>query len=664
MRKIAYILLLSVVYGLSGQVSKKEFKNASKYANASYLDGYYDEAYKNYSIMEEVLPEDPIIKFRLGVCERELFKFEESINSFDKSVELGYPGEDIYYQKGKTYQYAHDFDKAIEQYRVYIDSLKQDVEYYNYEEEKTKAQGHIDQCNLGVKLKENEYVIEISHLGDNVNSPYPDYAPLISRKEDVLIFTSRKPLSDKDKPDVTGHYHEHIYISKKVNGEWEKAGQIEEFKDYKNIASVALSPDGTHLILFAKNKILGHGLFMSELIGEGDSAKWSEPVNLGDEINKGSFEPSATISEDNQTIIFSSDREGGFGGMDLYQATKDSSGLWTNVKNLGDVVNTDKDEDSPFLQGEVLYFSSKGHETIGGYDLFTSVNLFDEWLEPINFGFPINSARDEIHFAWSMQGRRGYFSSTRTDTKGETDIYVIVRPTENPEQIYVKGTLTDEETNEPLANIHMMLKDSSGNVVDEYNTDSLGKYKLVANMGQTYNVEVESGQVESTNFAVVVPEQQAYFEVTNNVQAKSKPAPVVTDSSQYVASNDSDNAVENEATMAAANVMSFEMFEVYFGYNKTQIDSAHHGNLDDVVNYVNDNNVLVVLTGHTDKVGGYIFNDRLSLRRAKKVSVYLQSKGIAAENIRVVGVGKRKIKYDSDAKNRRVEVNLDAPNEQ
>ncbi len=648
MRNLTFIIILLSFSDLLTQVSNKEFKEASKNANASYFEGFYKEAYQNYIIMEQAYPDDAIIKFRLGVCERELFMFEQSIESFQQSITLGYEGEDIYYQMGKTMQYAHDFGKAAVDYQKYLDLLKEDAEYYNYQEEKSKTLDHLEECKVGVALKENAFVIEMAHLDANINSEYPDYAPLISKKEDVLIFTSRKPADEKAKRDLTGHYHEHIYIARRKGEGWSKAEQIEEFKHFKNIASVALSPDGTHLILFANNKVLGNGLFISMLEGKGDTARWSNPLNLGEDINKASYEPSATISEDNKTIIFSSDRDGGYGGMDLYKATQDSTGDWSIIENLGDVVNTKKDEDSPFLQDDVLFFSSKGHVGIGGYDLFSSVYLFDEWLEPINFGYPINSARDDFHFSWSEQGHRAYFSSVRSDTRGESDIYVIVRPTEDPDMIYVKGTLTGELSDEPIAGAQLSLVDSIGNVVNEYSTDSLGNYKLMAKMGKTYKLNVKSDQIEDTSFKVDVPAQSTYFEVTNNMQVRQV---------EPVASADVPDSISQTQNGVLSDV-DLKGFEVYFEYNEITFETSDGDNLIDIINYVNQNDVLLVLTGHTDKVGSHAYNDVLSKKRAKQVANYLISNGLNKVKLQVEGLGKRKLKYNSDDKNRRVEFDL------
>ncbi len=652
MRNLTFILILLSFGELFTQVSNKEFKDASKNANASYFEGFYKQAYPNYLIMEQAYPEDAIIKFRLGVCERELFMFEQSIKSFEKSIALGYQGEDVYYQKGKTMQYAHDFEQAASDYEMYLSLLKEDADYYDYAEEKAKALAHLEECKVGKALKENAYVIELNHLDSHINSEYPDYAPLISKKEDVLIFTSRKPADEKSRRDMTGHYHEHIYISRREGDSWGDATQIEEFKHFKNIASVALSPDGTHLILFANNKILGHGLFMSNLQGVGDTAKWSKPVNLGEHINRASYEPSATISEDNKTIIFSSDRAGGYGGLDLYKATQDSTGDWSIIQNLGDVVNTSKDEDSPFLQDDVLFFSSKGHVGMGGYDLFSSVYLFDEWLEPINFGYPINSARDDFHFSWSEQGRRAYFSSVRSDTRGESDIYVIVRPADDPDMIYVKGTVTDEISDEPIAGAQVSLVDSLGNVINEYETDSLGNYKLMAKMGETYKLNVVADQVDKTSFDVAIPEQSAYFEVTNNMQVKQF--------AQVDSVNVSDSVSQNENDILAE--VNFKGLEIYFGFNKTTFEASNSDQLSSIIDYVNQNDIMLVLTGHTDKVGSHAYNDVLSKKRASRVANYLISNGLSQAKLLVKGFGKRKLKYNSDDKNRRVEFDLNLEN--
>src|SRR5690606_24474694 len=192
-------------------------------------------------------------------------------------------------------------------------------------------------------------------------------------------------------------------------------------------SNLAISADVSTLFLFNDE---GNGdIYFSDLI----DGKWSVPQPLPGIINSSFQEKSITISSDEKTLYFSSDRPGGYGGLDIYKATLDSKGDWSNVKNLGPIINTEFDDDGPFIDydGVTFYFSSKGHKGMGGHDIFKSVfnPQSNEWSEPQNLGYPINTPDDDIYFVASPKDdKRAYYSSVREDGMGYTDIYMITVP--------------------------------------------------------------------------------------------------------------------------------------------------------------------------------------------------------------------------------------------
>ena len=268
----------------------------------------------------------------------------------------------------------------------------------------------------------------IKNIGDKINSAYADYVPLIMADESILYFTSRREGSTGNLKDVYGNYYEDVYMSRKLeDGTWEQAKNIgKPINTSTHDACVALSFDGNSMIVYrtAPDFITGD-LYITKTDYEG----WAEPRKLGKEINTPFIETSACFSNDTSVIYFSSNKPGGYGGKDIYRIKKLPNGTWSLPQNVGPTVNTDKDEDAPFLHpdGITLYFSSKGHNTMGEYDVFKSVLNIEnnQFTGTENLGFPINSVNNDIFFVMNATGTRGYYSSVKKETFGGSDIYTI-----------------------------------------------------------------------------------------------------------------------------------------------------------------------------------------------------------------------------------------------
>lgn len=669
----SYLVLLLVAWSFSSfsQSDKRKLRVASEEANGAYEEKDYETALTNYLVVDSLTPDDAILSYRIGVCQRELYLFEDAIASFNKSIQLGYTYNDINLMKAKTHHLAHDFELAEQEYIKYKDSL--DVNSDSYKDTNEEVEKYINQCHVGNSLKANPFEIELLHLDTNINSPYAEYAPLISSDECLLFYTSRKPSGD-DKPDLNGLYHEHIYQSTQIKEKWSHSKKLQGINKTKNDACVGLSPDGTQMILYRNNHLVGEAgdLYLSKQVTEDDSTFWSTPKSLGSHINSTHWEPSASITADHNTIYFVSNRPGGFGGTDIYVSHKNENGNWGKAENLGSTVNTKYDEDSPFINNDVLYFSSKGHEGMGGFDLFMSVNLLGEWLEPMNFGYPINSAKDDFHFVWNHNGTRGYFSSARKDSYGKSDIYVIVRPFDDPNMVYVKGTMTDETNNEAIVNAQISLIDSLGDIISDYTTDSLGHYKLAAEMGKSYTVKMESEKYASVEYQINVPKKNYYFEVKEDVititkEEKIKREPKVDEKERektlakielpvvLTDQNISDQAKSKEPLQSTNN---FSSQSIYFASNHFKLSPNDKTDLNSIAKQLKAIHGIIEISGHTDKVGSSNYNEKLSKKRAQSVADYLISKGVSSKNIIVIGFGKDKPASDNHDKNRRVEISL------
>jgi len=335
---------------------------------------------------------------------------------------------DLPYHIGRAYHYGLDFDKALEHYEQYKRRVLSRSSYRGKDRiSLSKTNRRILECNNAKDIIDRPAQYSINPLNDGVNSQWPDYAPVINREETIMIFTSRRQEGNlSNDVDQDNFYFEDVFISRRnSDGTWGQAENIgppinTEYHD----ANIALSNDGNRLYLY-KDTNMGD-IFYSDYDGQ----SWSEPKYLSNRINSSIYsENSVSETSSSDVIIYTSDRPGGEGGVDIYYCVKDRDGNWYKSKSLGPVINTKYDDDSPFLaaDGKTLYFSSSGHKGYGGYDIFRSVydSARQEWSEPENLGYPVNTPDDEIYFQISKDGRRGYFASVREGGVGFTDIFQV-----------------------------------------------------------------------------------------------------------------------------------------------------------------------------------------------------------------------------------------------
>ncbi|MEQ8522222.1 MAG: hypothetical protein RIC15_08735 [Vicingaceae bacterium] len=232
-------------------------------------------------------------------------------------------------------------------------------------------------------------------------------------------------------------------------------------------------------------------------MSEREEGDWSDLVKLGSDINSEAIETSASISSDDRVIYFSSNREGGFGGMDIYRSVKLPNGIWSKASNLGPTVNTSEDEDSPFIHADnkTLYFSSKGHQNMGGFDVFESIRDEDGlWSIPRNMGYPINSVTHDLNFVMSSDKQTGYYSSAQKGGLGGQDIYNINFKLEAQILSVVKGGVRSGDTTHiPIEAVITLLNPVSQSVQGVYKSNNnTGKFIMIVSPETRYNVIVEA----------------------------------------------------------------------------------------------------------------------------------------------------------------------------
>ena len=337
--------------------------------------------------------------------------------------------------------------------------------------------------------------LRIRNLGANVNSAQHDYCPLVTADGSTLHFTSRRPGSLGGYRDASGQYYEDIYTSQRTDDRWSRAMNAgAPVSSTMQDATVGLSPDGNEMIIYRASDDKPDGdLFITRRA----QGAWSEPERMTERINSKAHEPSATISPDGTEIYFSSTREGGFGGRDLYRIRRLPDGQWSLPLNLGPTINTAFDEDAPCLHsdGTMLFFSSNGHNTMGGFDIFKSALLdadMNVWGTPENLGYPLNTVNDDIYFNLSADGITGYFSSERAGGLGGQDIYEVVFPATQVDYLMVRGVVTNAN-DEPLKARIVLTDKKTEEVVGIFNSNPrTGRYIMTVRPDREYHLRVTS----------------------------------------------------------------------------------------------------------------------------------------------------------------------------
>lgn len=489
MKLLIHITLFLFAVQIFGQtkVNAKLYAKDLRIANAFFETEDYLKAISFYRKVLVVDPNHETANLNAVISRIKLNQPPDSCTAHILKLNTSKKPE-VQFYFGKIYHLTSNFEEAIRCYEKYksVPVKKRIIldDEVNYQ---------ISCSKNAIELISQPHRSVINNLGNTINSPYPDYVPLISPDETILYFTSRREGSTGNLKDAYGNYYEDVYVSQKTeDGKWGIPKNIgPHINTNTHDACVALSFDGNQLIIYrtAADMITGD-LYLSRM----DFNGWSEPVKFGAEINTPYIETSACFSTDTSVIYFSSNKIGGLGGKDLYRIKKLPNGKWSMPMNLGPTINTERDEDSPFLHpdGTTLYFSSKGHNTMGDYDVFKTIlnTETNSFSPPENLGFPINTVNNDIFFVLNTNGTHGYFSSIKEETYGGSDIYMVdTRFGDNDLKVkHGKIVFGNEAQKAKITLIDIDSKQVSG----IFNANSkTGKFLLVMNPLKAYKAIVE-----------------------------------------------------------------------------------------------------------------------------------------------------------------------------
>lgn len=516
--QLAVLFVLFCQSGMRAQtLNRTEMEDqAYMYYNA----GDYANAYKVFDQLNAKYPKEYDYKQKLGLCC--LYFPDKNARAIEvfREIQKEFPGPINDYYLGKAYQVNYKFDEALGVLEPLVEALSSSKK----EEDKAlvaDAKLGIINCENGKYLVQNKVIADIENLGSPINTSELEAVPVITADESIMIFTysGTKSLGGKVneslKPDPNGHYGQDVYKSaRNADGTWGTPEPISSINTEGNDAAIALSPDGQNLFTFRSDNKNSGDIYVSKL----QNNEFSKPEPLNANINTPEYwEGSCSVSADGKFLYFSSERPGGSGGRDIW-VSEMVNGDWAPAVNLGPKVNTSYDDDAPFIHpdGITLFFSSKGHKSIGGYDIMFTIREDQGWTEPKSMGIPLNTTGDDNFYVLNSKGDRGYFSSYRSgpNSKGERDIYTVTPGIlgEKPVVGLIKGTVYGND--KPIGATIEVLKNSSDKVGPYAADRTSGKYMMAFSPGAVYDVKVSAEGFAASEEKIDLKTLSAYTEKT------------------------------------------------------------------------------------------------------------------------------------------------------
>jgi outer membrane protein OmpA-like peptidoglycan-associated protein len=649
------LLLLNVV--AFSQPNKALLDQGDKH----FAKGDFDKALKTYEQLHKDNPEDAKVLFRLGVTHLSTNTKFQALPFLEKAYQINPEVDaDISYYLGTAHQLHSHFNRA-----------KRFFEEYRKKNKRLGAIAlhKIRECELGDSLMRNPVLCVIKVLEWPVNSPFQDYGSVLNKDESILIFTSAR---DTTKTDLRykNVFFEDILRSEKRNGVWSVPSKVSpKVNDEYHDAVTYLSPDGNTMLLYYER---GNGDIYLTVF---DGVEWSDPVPIEGEVNSEYWETSGCVSPDGKTLFFASDREGGYGDLDIYWCKKLDNGKWSKPLNLGPGVNTKGSEDAPFIHADgTLYFGSDGHPGLGNTDIFKSEFKEGKWQKAVNLGYPINTPESDSFFFLSEDKKRGYFSSVRHEGIGFSDICEVtfldppppIEVTEAPEvapPMEEEARAIDDEFMDSMVSLQRELGIATeliGKVLDEQTAQPIRAEILLVDNRINKVLERVYSSSETGDFKIVIPHGGNYGINT------SADGYLFNSLNFEVPTFSEPQEIETAILMVKATVGSkVVMKNIFFDTGKADIKNESIPELERILDLLQRNaSIKLQVNGHTDNVGDNQVNKALSLKRAEAVVNFLKGRGVEAGRLRAVGYGEERPLVSNDDEeggreiNRRTEIEV------
>lgn len=619
MKKIfTLIVLLGVTFTINAQHSFVE-KAENAYANMAYYDAI--DLYKKAYVKEKDPQEKARMIFMIGESYARILDYEQSQVWFGKAIQAKYSDPIVYYRLAFAMQNQGKYRDALKRYKQYFQKVNDDPVAELDMEACKAAQEWVDNPTKFIVMPEVQ-----------LNSPQFDFSASFASKDyKSLVFTSSREASEGSKIDNrSGENYQDIYITTRdEKGKWSEPSGISPLINSKfNEGAACMSTDKATIYftrcIEEKDRNLGCDIYYSTYVGEG----WSEPILMelkpfgADTITIG--HPS--ISKDNKTLFFASDMEGGIGGRDLWMITRaNENSNWSAPKNLGKDINTKGDELFPFIHANGnLYFSTNGRRGMGGLDIFKAVPTdINQWGQVENMKYPINSGYNDYSIVFEDDRDRGYLTSNRPGTKGQSDIFNFMLP---PLMYTLQGNVYDKESQVPVTSAFVRVAGTDGSSFQTM-TDDNGGFYFADNGAERYiNSEV--------TYSIVVSKGEDYL--------------VAKDQITTVGLGESTTFIK-EFFIQPVSDDPIEFPEVQYKLAKWDLLESSKDSLDYLYEILVDNPTIIIeLQAHTDSRGSNADNQVLSQKRAQSCVDYLISKGIPTDRMVAHGYGETRLKITDE----------------
>lgn len=507
MKQLCIALFLSLSVCAFAQETPASKPDPLKFSKAV---GFFDS--QNYDgclfTLEPLLrknPDDPGLNYYAGRSNLELKNYKEAFEQITASYyKEPQKYKDILFWVGRAWQEIHNPDSALAYYAKYKSTAKgntlkfNDVDYYEKQMKNYK------------KALANPAKVKFTNVGPQINTEFEEAAPSINAEGNTLIFTSRRVTTTGGQRDPNDNkFFQDIYMAQKDTntGKWKEAVNMTRLNTPEHEANMTITPDGNSIFIY-KNTVgkTGSGDIWYSRRRKNDD--WSKPKEFEGPFNTSYFETSASIASGGKILYFVTENPGGksIGQGDLWMCERINRKEWGKPVNMGNVLNTPYDEVCVYIHpdGKTLFFSSKGHDSFGGYDIFKSEFKDGKWTAPVNLGYPINTPGDEIHFTVTSDGKKAYMSARRPDSEGDLDIYEvdlsdyqILNTNENSKGVAASGKILSvfkgsvKDGSAPLP-AKIVITDASGVEAFKGETDDNGDFFFTLEGGKQYKVSIQA----------------------------------------------------------------------------------------------------------------------------------------------------------------------------
>lgn len=595
MKRLLITSLLFAAFGLASAQSPKSLTEAQRYFSLK----NYEQALPKFLEAFQAGVKDATAFHQAAQCYMHSQSTDEQVKGIpyiEQAIALKADQPAFYYDLANLYLKNEQLQKALETFSAYRDKVKADKKAL------AQAEKGLSATQNAIAFMSVPRNFTVHSFPGSVNTKYTEYNPVVSADESVMAFTALRPNTGRTRSG--DKFIEEILVSYNKAGNWSEAKVVPISSEY-NVGTAGISADGQKMVVFMGGASDPGNLFQVTKTGE----DWSKTTILAPTINSQGLESTSSLTPDGKVIYFASDRQGGKGGLDIWKIEMKADGKWSLPVNLGPEINTKDNEDAPFIHPDqkTLFFTSDGHNTMGGRDIFKTSLVNGKWTSPENMGYPVNTTSNDNYFTLLADGKRAYFSSDRKGGQGAQDIYYLDMP-ENAMTIpltMIKGRVLNSETGRPMpTKMYVVDNETKKELEFVYDPDpKTGEYLIILPPSKNYDIVIESEGFLPYTLNVNIPNQTYFYELYQQVSLKTIKQFDVVVGQEVVVKNafyDTDSDVKTEIRKSnEAKLVQTGKVDVYDMMIDLMASSDKEG-----LDY------LVGLIEHTDPIDGINFDEK------------------------------------------------------